>query len=248
MDRLVGNDQRRYIKRRKTGRRRAQAQNAFKLKVLAGLARKHVYEQNSWINERHGVLFDYEPLNTLIVQSPTEYRRSSNRIYVTGTQLRRIIRLPAANAPTSTSWIRIVCAIDRQPTESFLEDFFDGGFTGDNLVAGDFTQSSGVANNNQVMRLVKPINKRRYEVLYDQVFNLGLQQNNGNLLYGENSERIIQTPFIPVNRIIGFDSNTAGSTNPSPNIHWFHFYENSADTNTVFHDNKYHYYTWFKDL
>lgn len=249
MTQLSNYDQRPYQKRRKTGRRRAYAQNAFKLKILAGISKKHVVEQNTWVNERHGVLHDYEPLQSLTTSTPAEYRRFTNRVFVTGTQLRRVIRLPTTAAPTSTSWVRILCCIDKQPTETWTDDFFDGGDTGDNTVAANFAQSSGVTNNNNANRLNKPINRRRYEVLYDQVFKLALQQNTGsNLLLDANSERIIQTPYIPINRVIGFDANTSGSTNPSPNIHWFHFYENAADSNLVFHDNKYIYHTYFKDL
>jgi len=240
-------DQRAYTKKRKTGRRRAAAQNAFKLKILAGISKKHIYEQNTWINERHGVLVDYEPLQYLTIATG-DTKRQGTRIYVTGTQLRRVIRLPSSDAPTTTSWIRIVCCLDRQPSETNYADFFDNSDTGDTNSAADYFQSSGVTNNNNVNRLIRPLNKRRYEILYDQVFKLGIQQNTGNLLYGDNSERIIQTPYIPVNRVIGFDATSSGNTNPSPNIHWFHFYENTADSNLVFHDNKYIYHTYFKDL
>ena len=150
--------------------------------------------------------------------------RQGNEIYYSGTQFRALIKNNVAGSLANQIYLRLMCLQLRQGmSDTDLEEQFFDGTGSSSMSAQDFGSLP------DKLRLVRTLNHKKFTVLYDQV------HRTGTLLSGNEqvNERIIRTPYIPVNRTIKFDkaiSNTQEQQRPA--IFWVYFVEIFNDSAT----------------
>lgn len=161
--------------------------------------------------------------------------RTGNSIYVTGTQM----AFRAANSSTTVP-IHLRVLLLRTPqldSTTWLNEFFEGVNT-TSRSALDF--GTGPDAN----RLMFDVNKSKFGVLFDQVYVIKSNVSGDPL-----SNRMVKTPYIPINSIVKYDDLTQTSQDElRPNYIWVFFHENMVNSAALALTHTKYEKLWYKDI
>lgn len=148
------------------------------------------------------------------------------KCWLRGSQM--MIRIAAQN-PNSTAFVRILLVRKLVSTGDAGKNLFRGR---EAAIGEDFNLGVPSPTVGYTRRIHAPINKRKYQVLYDRKLRLVKNQaaNTWNMNY-----RIFNTPYIKINRTMTFNGQERTANDINPNYIWLLFTENSSGdiTHTV---------------